>query len=454
MHMNAAPSLPPAMPKPSTASGGTSGPATGSSATGAPASGESASGPDQSSASSGSFSQALQQALPGTKAKASGTATSGSTPPLPAVGATAAPTPGEISSAKTPSQAASGPSLPATLPQLAAANPASAATESAQPSVPAGKATGSKGTGSADAKKSTLSKPGDKTSGQPQAGDNAQAAAAVPLAAVAVMPQTVPAGNDNASPSSGAQGMSVSNGASSLSHMASTGLSGGAVGADQKTPADQKALPKAASDSFQAGLQTVAQASTQAPAVLPESVLSSAASAVQAASQPAATTQAAPAAASSPLPQASALAATHQTAAALVAMGPGPDPGTQRLTISLTPLELGHVAIQIDRLPDGSAAVAVSASHASTLAALHSDRPALEQALTQAGIPTTHRSVEFRLETSSSSGSASPAGQGSLSQGGNGQNRQAPRGMQFALPVSDTEAVAPQMRRFGVNLTA
>lgn len=41
----------------------------------------------------------------------------------------------------------------------------------------------------------------------------------------------------------------------------------------------------------------------------------------------------------------------------MVSMGAGPDPGTQRLTITMTPIELGYVTIRIDRLPHGSAAV-------------------------------------------------------------------------------------------------
>ena len=156
--------------------------------------------------------------------------------------------------------------------------------------------------------------------------------------------------------------------------------------------------------------------------------------------------------------------AAQQAAAAMISLGAGPDPGTQRLTIAMTPLELGHVIVQIDRLADGSASVAVSATHASTLAALHNDRPALEQALTQAGVSVSHRTIEFRLETPASSGSAQYGSAGSSASMGGGtmsgqQGRQASaRSTSFAGAAStataDADSSAPTMRRFGINLTA
>ena len=127
----------------------------------------------------------------------------------------------------------------------------------------------------------------------------------------------------------------------------------------------------------------------------------------------------------------------------------------------MTPPDLGNVTIRIDRLPDGSASIAVSATHAATLANLHGDRPALEQALTQAGIPLQHRTMEFRLETASTSSGAGFASSNNAagSDASSQQGRQAPsRGTPLAIPLpvtlAEPEFAASAPRRFGVNLTA
>lgn len=71
-------------------------------------------------------------------------------------------------------------------------------------------------------------------------------------------------------------------------------------------------------------------------------------------------------------------------------------PGT-RLTIALAPPAIGTVTLQIDRHADGSSTVAIGASHTDTLQQLQNDRNTLDQVLTQAGLPATHRTVTFDL---------------------------------------------------------
>lgn len=151
-----------------------------------------------------------------------------------------------------------------------------------------------------------------------------------------------------------------------------------------------------------------------------------------------------------------------------------PGQGT-RLTIALAPPAIGTVTLQIDRNSDGSSSVGIGATHLATLDQLQSDRSALEQMLTQAGIPPTHRTITFNiLNSHGDGGSALPLGAGSAgaghfagggqasaqSQGGNGA---APRYVppanadQSAMPRSMESIQLPRitsLRRFGVNVMA
>jgi hypothetical protein len=92
-------------------------------------------------------------------------------------------------------------------------------------------------------------------------------------------------------------------------------------------------------------------------------------------------------------------------------------PGT-RLTIALAPPAIGTVTLQIDRHADGSSTVAIGASHTETLQQLQNDRHALDQVLTQAGLPATHRTVTFDLIAPRADASGSQ--QGGIGAGTNG----------------------------------
>lgn len=92
-------------------------------------------------------------------------------------------------------------------------------------------------------------------------------------------------------------------------------------------------------------------------------------------------------------------------------------PGT-RLTIALAPPAIGTVTLQIDRHADGSLTVAIGASHADTLQQLQNDRNTLNQVLTQAGLPDTHRTVTFDLIAPHADASGSH--QASVGAGANG----------------------------------
>ncbi len=240
-----------------------------------------------------------------------------------------------------------------------------------------------------------------------------------------------------------------------------------ALAASTASPASEKPF-----DSAMAAQTKAAQAKAAEPATAvasPDTASANAAAANFAAGLPvaqaagsvpviAARPDAAASSATAPASPAALSSAAHQAAAAMVSIGAGPDPGTQRLTIAMTPSALGHVTIRIDRLPDGSAAIAVSATHAATLAALHGDRPMLEQALTQAGVPLQHRSLEFRLESFPAAGGAGFMAQNGATNGNaSGQGRQpSSRGTFFAnpVPVAGPELTLPVMRRFGINFTA
>lgn len=168
--------------------------------------------------------------------------------------------------------------------------------------------------------------------------------------------------------------------------------------------------------------------------------------------------------------------ATAQLAAAMVGVGPipageaGGGKGT-RVTIAMAPPAIGMVTMQIDRNADGTAVVAVGATHPATLDQLQNDRSALEQMLTQAGVPTDHRTISFRLDTPSPAsgngmGSAQSGFSGGYGFGGQQRGAQAghlptaadyPGGLAYARPdraAPLSAAPAILLRRFGVNVIA
>ncbi len=96
--------------------------------------------------------------------------------------------------------------------------------------------------------------------------------------------------------------------------------------------------------------------------------------------------------------------------------------GTQSITIRLQPEELGQVQIRIDRTNDGTAHVGIIAERPETLQLLQRDQPRLEQALDQAGVSSSGRTVSFQAVPDQVGASASrpdsmAAGSGGFSQG-------------------------------------
>lgn len=174
--------------------------------------------------------------------------------------------------------------------------------------------------------------------------------------------------------------------------------------------------------------------------------------------------------------------AVAQLSAAMIGVGPSPvtDAGVAggtRLTIAMAPPAIGMVSIQIDNGANGTSVIAVGATHPATLASLQNDHAALEQMLTQAGIPIDHRTITFHLEPvrSDTNAAASPAafeqgGLGGQGQGGQQSGNQGGshvgRGLSQAYdrrdPAAELAASAQPiavpkpllMRRFGVNMMA
>ncbi|MGC9269745.1 flagellar hook-length control protein FliK [Acidiphilium sp.] len=189
-------------------------------------------------------------------------------------------------------------------------------------------------------------------------------------------------------------------------------------------------------------------------------------------------------AASTPAPATTQLTAAMVAAGAIPVTSAGASGGT-RLTIAMAPPAIGMVTIQIDRNENGQSVIAVGATHPSTLDALQNDHAALQQMLTQAGVPLDQRTLSFHLEpVRSDSGSQTPAGSGigagdGLSGGsGSGFGReggqqsdgqsagQTTRGAADAynrhgqvdeiatIPESVIASASAPMRRFGVNVMA
>jgi flagellar hook-length control protein FliK len=97
-----------------------------------------------------------------------------------------------------------------------------------------------------------------------------------------------------------------------------------------------------------------------------------------------------------------------QLAPALVQMAHTAD-GTQRLTVRLTPPDLGQVQIRIDRPTDAAAHVDITVEKPETLTLLLRDQPQLQRALDQAGVPAEGRSVSFHVASPEQSSRSEPA---------------------------------------------
>lgn len=93
--------------------------------------------------------------------------------------------------------------------------------------------------------------------------------------------------------------------------------------------------------------------------------------------------------------------------------------GSQQMTVSLQPLDLGLVQVKIARAASGATQIEVSAENPATLLALQRDQPQLHKTLDDAGIPTTDRTVTFHIaQAASSNGDTGSSGSHGGSQQG------------------------------------
>ena len=136
--------------------------------------------------------------------------------------------------------------------------------------------------------------------------------------------------------------------------------------------------------------------------------------------------------------------------------------GAQILTIHLKPDELGRVEIRIERPADGPARIELAVERPETLLRLVHDQAQLQQALDQAGISPTGRTIQFNLAPDTSSGTgfgASASGanaSGDGASGGNGQRfQQGYTGHASRTPDElDLPITATAWARTGLDITA
>lgn len=161
------------------------------------------------------------------------------------------------------------------------------------------------------------------------------------------------------------------------------------------------------------------------------------------------TTQAGAAGVARPLPNAGGPPSVEsQVAPAVVAMAQSGGAGG-RLSVSITPEQLGQVHITVERAADGTTSIHVAAEQLGTLNILRHDQAGLTRALDQAGVGQSGHSLSFSWE-----------GGGSGTQGWNTPNEQ--RSQYQPANVSKSYAVdsiaipptAAAAARGGIDVTA
>jgi hypothetical protein len=111
-----------------------------------------------------------------------------------------------------------------------------------------------------------------------------------------------------------------------------------------------------------------------------------------------------------------------QVAPALIGLLKTAD-GTQSITIHLRPDELGQVQIRVDQTAQGASHVDIMAERPETLALLQHDEPRLQQALDQAGVLSSGRTVSFQVAPPPVDASASRPDSMAAGSGGSGQGQ-------------------------------
>lgn len=137
-----------------------------------------------------------------------------------------------------------------------------------------------------------------------------------------------------------------------------------------------------------------------------------------------------------------------QVAPAVVAMARGQSPDG-RLSVSITPDQLGQVHITVERASDGTTAIHVAAEQLTTLDLLRQDQATLSHALDQAGVGQEGHSLSFSWE---GGGGGMPGWDPPGDQSGDGQTAN------IANPYTTEEAVsapsAAAAARGGIDVTA
>lgn len=132
-------------------------------------------------------------------------------------------------------------------------------------------------------------------------------------------------------------------------------------------------------------------------------------------------------------------------------------------TIQIAPVELGRVEVRIERASDGLAKIELVAERPETLSRLIHDKSHLQQALDQAGIPQSGRTIEFSLAapTTDHAGGASNLFGNTASGNGtshNGSQRQSGPYPSQHLAQTDESPTVPavysQILRSGIDITA
>ena len=137
--------------------------------------------------------------------------------------------------------------------------------------------------------------------------------------------------------------------------------------------------------------------------------------------------------------------------------------GAPSVTVRLQPPELGQVQIRLDQATTGAAHINITAERPDTLQLLQRDEPRLQQALDQAGMLTTGRTVSFHMaspeQTSASTSRPDSMGTGpgdsgrGQSEGAWRQNDDSPRDS-GRDPESSQRQARIRWFRAGLDITA
>ena len=153
----------------------------------------------------------------------------------------------------------------------------------------------------------------------------------------------------------------------------------------------------------------------------------------------------------------------EQVAPAVISLAQsGLQPGTsQKVSVSITPGDLGQVSISVEKAADGTTSIHVAAERLATLDLLRNDQSELSRALNDAGVQQSSSSLSFSWD-GPASGGGSHAGQNWSNQSWSGQDgngQHAPSGQQRSAlaTYADERNAGPDATaaaRGGIDVTA